>query len=174
MIYLERKGLPTVSIASAGFQKDTVATAKAFGMETAPFVTIPCVITSVSPEESAGEIEKQIDSIINGLTNPDSLTVSSSNEEAHRSDGPSLVFSGENDMDAWEAFNSEFLERGWGDGLPLIPPTRENPYWNNVSCRAHRGTSTSWYGYSNSQKNCCLLCYGRMPTRTPSSHHRGV
>ena len=125
MIYLERKGLPTVSIASAGFQKDTVATAKAFGMETAPFVTIPCVITSVSPEESTAEIEKQIDSIINGLTNPDSLTVNSADEEAHRSGGPDLTFDGTDEMDAWEAFNTEFLDRGWGDGLPLIPPTRE-------------------------------------------------
>ena len=125
MIYLERKGIPTVSIASAGFQKDTVATAKAFGMETAPFVTVPCVITSVSPEESAAEIEKQVDAIINGLTNPDSLAVNSSDEEAHRSDGPSLTFNGEDQIGAWGAFNTEFLERGWGDGLPLIAPTQE-------------------------------------------------
>ena len=125
MIYLERKGIPTVSIASAGFQKDTVATAKAFGMETAPFVTVPCVITSVSPEESAAEIEKQIDAIINGLTNPESLAVNSSDEEAHRSDGPGLTFNGESQIEAWEAFNTEFLERGWGDGLPLIAPTQE-------------------------------------------------
>ena len=125
MIYLERKGLPTVSIASSGFQKDTVATAKAFGMETAPFVTIPCVITSVSPEESSREIEKQIDSIINGLTNPDSLRIDSSDEEAYRTDGPSITFQGKDKLDAWENFNKDFLDKGWGDGFPLIPPTEE-------------------------------------------------
>ncbi|MFC1991083.1 UGSC family (seleno)protein, partial [Chloroflexota bacterium] len=34
--------------------------------------------------------------------------------------------SGEIDLpDSLEAFNDYFMEKGWGDGLPLIPPTRE-------------------------------------------------
>jgi hypothetical protein len=32
-------------------------------------------------------------------------------------------FAGADSLDAWENFNSEFLDRGWGDGFPLVAPT---------------------------------------------------
>ena len=70
MIYIERKGVPTVSIASAGFETDTLATCRAFGMPLAPYVVVPDVITAVPPERSADSISEQIDGIIRGLTNP--------------------------------------------------------------------------------------------------------
>ena len=70
MIYIERKGVPTVSIASAGFETDTLATSRAFGMPLAPYVVVPEVITAVPPERSADSISEQIDGIIRGLTNP--------------------------------------------------------------------------------------------------------
>jgi len=34
-------------------------------------------------------------------------------------------FTGADTLAAWESFNSEFLERGWGDGFPLVAPTPE-------------------------------------------------
>jgi hypothetical protein len=35
------------------------------------------------------------------------------------------TFEGENSFDAWENFNREYLDQGWGDGFPLVAPTRE-------------------------------------------------
>ena len=32
-------------------------------------------------------------------------------------------FSGSDSLDAWENFNREYLDRGWGDGFPLVAPT---------------------------------------------------
>ena len=58
MIYIERKGVPTVSIASAGFETDTLATCRAFGMPLAPYVVVPDVITAVPPERSAQFLNK--------------------------------------------------------------------------------------------------------------------
>jgi hypothetical protein len=35
------------------------------------------------------------------------------------------TFSDVDTFAAWEAFNKDYLDRGWGDGFPLIPPTPE-------------------------------------------------
>jgi hypothetical protein len=125
MIYIERKGVPTVSIASAGFESDTLATCRAFGMPLAPYVVVPDVITAVSPERSADSISKQIDGIIRGLTNPaQEVKKEDEGDAENRVPGPDLKYTGPG-MDAYLDFNRDYLDRGWGDGFPLMPPTRE-------------------------------------------------
>ncbi len=126
MIYLERKGGATVSIASSGFERDTVATSRAFGMPGAPYVVIQDVITSVSPEVSSTAIAEQIDGIIRGLTDPSfDFPDVDLEPEVNRLPGPPLSFEGEDQLNALEKFNKNYLDIGWGDGFPLIPPTRE-------------------------------------------------
>ena len=125
MIYIERKGVPTVSIASAGFERDTLATARAFGMPLAPYVVVPEVITSVPPERSSAAIAEQVDGIIRGLTNPSQeLPEEDEGDVENRRPGPALEYDGDG-LDAFTEFNRDYLDRGWGDGFPLIPPTRE-------------------------------------------------
>ena len=125
MIYVERKGVPTVSIASSGFERDTVATARAFGMPLAPYVVVPDVITSVSPERSASAIAQRIDGIVRGLIDPaQELPADDEGDVENRRPGPPLEYDGDA-LDAYETFNRDYLDRGWGDGFPLIPPTRE-------------------------------------------------
>jgi len=126
MIYLERKGIPTVSVASAGFEKDTLASARAFGMLRAPFVVVPDVITSVPPERSKASIAERIDVVVRGLTDPEALPdLADSGPDEDRLPGPPLEFDGGDQLDALAQFNETFLENGWGDGLPLLPPTPE-------------------------------------------------
>ncbi len=126
MIYIERKGIPTVSIASAGFETDTVATSRAFGMPLAPYVVVPDVITSVPPERSANSISERIDGIIRGLTNPaQEIPVIDEGDVENRVPGPPIEYPGDDSYAAYEAFNHDYLDRGWGDGFPLSPPTRE-------------------------------------------------
>jgi hypothetical protein len=36
------------------------------------------------------------------------------------------VFEGPTQLDAWKKMNAVFLERNWGDGFPLVPPTPED------------------------------------------------
>lgn len=124
MIYLERKGIPTVSIASAGFERDTLATARAFGMPLAPYVVVPDVITSVAPERSSAAIADRIDGIVRGLTNPArEVPEADEGDVENRRPGPPLAYEG-SEWEAYEAFNRDYLDRGWGDGFPLVPPTR--------------------------------------------------
>jgi hypothetical protein len=125
MIYIERKGVPTVSIASAGFETDTLATCRAFGMPLAPYVVVPDVITAISPERSADSISEQIDGIIRGLTNPaQEVKAEDEGDAENRVPGPDLEYSGDG-LDSYIDFNRDYLDRGWGDGFPLFPPTRE-------------------------------------------------
>jgi hypothetical protein len=125
MIYIERKGVPTVSIASAGFESDTLATCRAFGMPLAPYVVVPDVITAVPPERSADSISEQIDGIIRGLTNPaQEVKKEDEGDAENRVPGPDREYSGTG-IDAYLDFNRDYLDRGWGDGFPLFPPTRE-------------------------------------------------
>ena len=126
MIYLERKGIPTVSVASAGFEKDTLASARAFGMPRAPFTVVPDVITSVPPERSRASIAERIDVVVRGLTDPEALPdLEDTGPLPERLPGEPLDFDGSDQMDALAQFNETFLEYGWGDGLPLLPPTPE-------------------------------------------------
>jgi hypothetical protein len=126
MIYIERKGIPTVSIAAAGFERDTLATARAFGMPLAPYVVVPDVITAVAPERSAAAIAERIDGIIRGLTNPaQEVSDVDEGDVENREPGPPLDYEGADAFIAYEAFNRDYLDRGWGDGFPLSPPTRE-------------------------------------------------
>jgi hypothetical protein len=39
------------------------------------------------------------------------------------------VFEGTEQLEAFARFNETYLENGWGDGFPLIPPTRERVEW---------------------------------------------
>ncbi|MBT3941915.1 MAG: hypothetical protein HOC77_03720 [Chloroflexi bacterium] len=127
MIYLERKGVPTVSVASAGFEKDTVASARAFGMPRAPFAVVPDVITSVPPERSKASIAERIDVVVRGLTDPEALPeLEETGPLTERLPGEPLDFNGADQLDALAQFNETFLEYGWGDGLPLLPPTPES------------------------------------------------
>ncbi|MCH7594802.1 MAG: hypothetical protein IIB27_09830 [Chloroflexi bacterium] len=126
MIYLERKGIPTVSVASAGFERDSVASARVFGMPRAPFVVVPDVITSVPPERSAASIAERIDVVVRGLTDPEALPQPEDEGPVpERLPGGPLTFSGSDQFEALAGFNETFLDNGWGDGLPLIPPTPE-------------------------------------------------
>ena len=125
MIYIERAGKPTVSIASAGFETDSLSSARAFGMPTAPHVVIPEVVTSVAPERSAAAIGERIDSIVRALTDPQAPPLEDGHARPERLPGPALKFKGEDQFDALEKFNQTFLDNGWGDGFPLIAPTRE-------------------------------------------------
>ncbi|MDA1258470.1 MAG: hypothetical protein O3C10_11620, partial [Chloroflexi bacterium] len=113
-------------VASAGFEHDTHASARAFGMPGAPFVVVPDVITSVPPERSAASIAERIDVVVRGLTDPEVLPqIEEMGPLAERLPGEPLTFSGIDQLDALARFNETFLENGWGDGLPLHPPTED-------------------------------------------------
>jgi len=124
MVQMEQAGVPTAVILSEGFQRDADASARAFGMHAIPRVVVPKVYNNVSTEEAYAQTEPVVPELMKLLT----TQVSGEDIEAAvlaESQKQSETFEETDQMAAFEAFNAAFLDRDWGDGFPLIPPTAE-------------------------------------------------
>ena len=83
-----------------------------------------------SLEEIKPVAEQSIGSIIDALTRP--LTAQEANVPQQKKEDmgpPEYVITGDSYSTALEKFNQLFLENHMGDGLPLVPPTRERLEW---------------------------------------------
>jgi hypothetical protein len=118
-IFAERHHKPAVALVNEGFVHDARSAASSKGMPGVRFVTetVPCEC-SVEDKIVAG-VHGAIGEVI------DALTVPARAEELSPAPRPSevtrgTVFSGE--LSEIQRF---FYNRGWTDGLPVVPPTRE-------------------------------------------------
>ena len=110
---------PAVVLANEGFVTDGRSAASNKGMPTVRIVpeTVPCEC-NVQEEVDAG-IRSALDRIVEALTKP--LAPEEAAPKRKDKDRPSrIVFRGQ-----LEEFNRFFYKRGWGDGLPINPPTEE-------------------------------------------------
>ena len=79
--------------------------------------TVPCECSE--QEEADAGIGLAMDQIIEALTKP--LTAEEASPKPKEKEKPSrIVFKGQ-----LQELNRFFYKRGWGDGLPLVPPTEE-------------------------------------------------
>jgi hypothetical protein len=124
MIEIEKGGVPTVMITARAFIDDAGLSMHAYGMPDLPTAVFDGVEFTSQPDDAIfGFIDPIVDDVIAGLTK-----ASTSYEPSHR---PAMVtegaesetFTARDSYSAWEDFNREFLDRGWGDGFPLLPPT---------------------------------------------------
>jgi hypothetical protein len=116
---LERRGIPTVTICSAPFLKLGRAQAQTSGMPSIPFVKILHPMATASTEA----VEEQVEAALAQIR--DALRGSSGPQEETRSS----INAGENLLEisgGVDEVNELFHDRGWTDGLPVIPPTAEN------------------------------------------------
>ena len=109
---------PAVPIISGRFEGDAIASSRAFGMPALRFVIVPRIYRNLSPAESISNTEPAFDDLVGMLTaDCDGAYDDSPTEQAYR-------FEGEDRFDAVQRMNDDFLRRDWGDGFPLLPPTR--------------------------------------------------
>ena len=120
MVELEKAGKPTVMILSHGFQEDAETSAKAFGLAGISYVVVPRVYNNLTHEDVIAQTDPVVESVIRLLVTP----VESNGEEV-KTDTFQERFEGLDQFEALDRFNEEFLNRDWGDGFPLIPPTEE-------------------------------------------------
>ena len=124
MVELEKAGIPTVVILSNGFQYDADASAKAFGMGPIPRVEVPLVYNNITTDQAISQTDPVVDEIMELLTQGISGE-EIENQALRDAQEKRFRFKGEDQFGALDAFNNEFLDRDWGDGFPLIPPTEE-------------------------------------------------
>jgi hypothetical protein len=127
-IAIEKLGKPGVVIFGSHLVPNSKASANAQGMPAVRMVTVPSLEyypNRVSLERIRPVAEKTIDAIIDALTQP--LTPEEINPGAKpREKLPRLVkITAESYVHAFEKFNQIYMDNHWGDGLPLVPPTKE-------------------------------------------------
>lgn len=118
VVAIEDMGTPVAVLVNNGFFNDAYSAASGKGMPNIRAVaeSVACEATVLS--EIDANITSVMDDIIIALTKP--LT---QEEKAPKKDTEQLsriVFKG-----SLEEVNRFFYRRGWGDGLPLIPPTEK-------------------------------------------------
>jgi hypothetical protein len=117
----ETVGIPTVTIVCEGFQTQAAATARGLGFNNLPLAVLKGHVDAQSSEAMIQLfLEFTCEQIIRALVN------SAANEAV--GDGPITL-----EPAAWEVVttgtlsevNQHFIEHGWSDGSPFVPPTIE-------------------------------------------------
>ncbi|WP_051193351.1 UGSC family (seleno)protein [Nocardia jiangxiensis] len=118
----EKAGVPQVTIVARGFETDTDTSAKVFGVPDLQYVVVPRVFTALTAEQAAEQTIGTADEIIRLLT---TSPVGAEAAELAEGKQDTYTFTGAGPVEALQAFNEYFLDHDFGDGLPLVPPTRE-------------------------------------------------
>ena len=114
----EKAGIPSVTLVGSAFMKQAAFVAKGIGMPFA-IAEYPGAPMVDSEDEIRAKVEKHLlPAIIEGLTA--GVTAPPPPEEAEPEPG-SVVLRG-----TYNEVQETFLAKLWSDGLPIVPPTREN------------------------------------------------
>ncbi len=138
----EVAGVPSVSIVCESFDGQAAATAKGHGFEQLPLaITVGHVDAQSASDMESNFVNHTVDAIVEGLTGA-SAARNGTNGPVARSDpvdgverslGPPTLDSASFDPAPYDTvasgsvdeINDAFAERGWSDGLPIVPPTRD-------------------------------------------------
>ncbi len=124
---MEKLGVPGVLLVSSNFLADAKSAAADYAMPGIRMVTIPSdkwYRYRGTVEEVRPLAEAAFDSIVDALTTPLTPEEAEPPQKA-AAELPPISITGANYSDAVEKLNESFLENQMGDGLPLVPPTRE-------------------------------------------------
>lgn len=123
---VEKLGKPGVYVCTDNFVHDAESAAEDVGMPRVRIVTVDAseyYRLRGSDAEIMPVARKVVDELIDGLRRP--LTKEEASTESEKEDlGPTTV-TAETYALAMEKFNDIYLDRQWGDGLTLVPPTKE-------------------------------------------------
>lgn len=125
-VKLERLGKPGASVSVESLLIQRRRLAEVNGMPTLRIVTVPTLdfmAAECYPDRMKAVAASVFDSIIESLTSP--LTDEEKNPNPHPYEYGPLEFSGTNYEEVLEAFQHYVVENHLGDGLPVMPPTRE-------------------------------------------------
>jgi hypothetical protein len=113
----EAAGVPSVSLVCEGFQRQALATGRGLGFDGMRLAVLRGHVDAQSAEEMIASLLAQtLDEVIEGLT------VAPPESGDGMSEPASLDAAASGTIDE---INRVFRERGWSDGHPIVPPTRE-------------------------------------------------
>jgi len=116
-IAAESAGIPSVSVVCEGFVTQAAATGRGHGYNGLPLAIMPGHVDAQSVDVMLSNLrDVTVDQVIAGLTE----AVSSSEPETQEPTTLDVAASGTIDE-----INRTFIAKGWSDGSPIIPPTRD-------------------------------------------------
>ena len=111
--------MPTVSLITTAFTHDHAAASRNYGMPGYhPHAIVEHPVAGLDPPRVMARIERVMDAIVRQLTEPVAVPpdlAAPADEAAARLPC----------ADPWTDAQTLFAERGWTDGLPIVPPTDE-------------------------------------------------
>jgi len=105
-----------VLLANRGFVNDAHSAASGKGMPGVRVLGTSVACESTEAEDIKSGIDKVFEEIIAGLTRP--LTEEEKSPRADVEAQPRIAFKG-----TYDEVNQFFYRKGWGDGLPIVPPS---------------------------------------------------
>ena len=118
-IAAEQALIPSVSIVCEGFEKQARATGRGHGFDRLPLAVLRGHVDARSHADNVADlVAHTMDEIITGLTH-EATTGSPGDTASAEPTALDVVVSGTIDD-----VNARFIEMGWTDGLPVVPPTR--------------------------------------------------
>jgi hypothetical protein len=120
-IGIEKLGKPVAFIVTKCFKSNARFLARSEGLE--DLAVAPLILDYIPPTEEIEKLEiaeKVADEVVGALTqwSPQPPEITPITE-------PSLAFSGQNYFAVQDEMERFFLNHGWSDGLPFVPPTEE-------------------------------------------------
>jgi hypothetical protein len=112
----ETAGVPTSSLCCQGFLGQAKTTSSGLGYPNLALATVPGHVDVQTEEELRDNIlTVTVDQVVQNLTG-DVASVTTAKDPSP----DEIVFTG-----SFEDVNRLFLENGWSDGLPIVPPTKD-------------------------------------------------
>jgi hypothetical protein len=120
----EKAGIPAISIVSPQFVSFVGTSARAQGISDLAVSILPYTVMTGQEKDAEAACQKAAEEIILGLTQ-----WKPKEKETKKAKDQSLTFQGTDYEDATDSMNQYFLTKRWGDGFPLLPPTRKRVEW---------------------------------------------
>jgi hypothetical protein len=128
VVALEKLGKPGVFVAGDNSIHTAKMSAEHAGMPAVRIVSLPSIDyypNRLSVERIRPVAEAAIDLIIDALTRPLAPEEKNPERKVQKKTAETVKITAESYESALEVFNQLYLDNHWGDGLPLIPPTKQ-------------------------------------------------
>jgi hypothetical protein len=117
-IVIEDFGRPVVILANRGFVNDAHSAASSRGIPGIRVLATNVACESTVAADIEAGINEAMDGIVAALTKP--LTSEEKSPKQQVEKFPRIIFKG-----SFQEVNRYFYQKGWGDGLPIVPPSEE-------------------------------------------------
>jgi hypothetical protein len=128
-VKMEKQGKPGVAVFGDRVLYNAKLAAERLGMPSVRMVPLPSM--EFYPNRASAETmmpcaEMVLDDIIDALTRPIQPSEKNAGLRPKKATPESVRITGDSLESAYEKFYQLFMDNDWGDGLPLVPPTRYN------------------------------------------------